>query len=1379
METQLDNRVMYHSKQGCLKGTAINNVPTMDLQKEESIRLNIKPEETSMISQERIHTPSRRRRRSQDEDDSISRLFDIDQPRTIREWLQYTNQIMVHASARMRSGVVKIGRSQDVILVLDTSERMTEYFQKLKSAALQYVYGIKHQFECTGIENGIGLAIFGRQTRLIQEATSDYDLILELLGGVRYSNDTAMQANMIVFTDGSSEQDRPFVDLDDNHVFSFGNLRVKPDANGVIDMIASTITKIFYVPVGKNHHNILLSISIASEIRYSNNHSREVIRRKIAEKSSFDDRHNDCLDMVQDFINPLKFENKQGNYVELKCNTLQLGDRVRRGPDWIYNNQDLDLPGTVVGQGLGDWIWVEWDHGRRLGYVFDEEMNIYQIRKVNEARILVNEMIAVGCRVIRGHDWKYGDYDGGDGSLGTVLEVKDEGKVIVRWDRTKKGVFKMGYKGLFEVRLCDDFVNNENTSRNINPNEHSFARHHINQNMDTNEDDPLDYVIPIYSDISDRLNNNALNFRYIIHFPRMIQENTQNKTEIQVRRKDVEKGVDSLATHCDLNSTKLNEIKELVFTLSKDVNNITETVRHIKESYIERTIEKGKKSENIKDRLENVSVSSTVSRKTGCLPNDGCISSPKIVKSFSSNDVEKYRQFETITTDKSNAYIRHADGGPCVDDNLDIDTLSEKNAFQSTNIFVSDKSDTNCQNDKLDLNGGKVEEKTEDDQIQTLSKSNGKMSRNDLGFKSLSTEWLYDNRVSFHSKGFEGTNCSPVSDVKKTVSNKPNIQQHSDFPDARSQFQSHRRLAGSRRRRNTGFLNVDSSDNSNMGLDTTIQPKTIHDWLKHHHHVCEHAKYRLRSGTVRRTGVRYVTLVLDISERLRGRKFEVMKKAAVEYVEGVKQVWLTTGLGENIGLAVFGEKNQLIHECTSELDLILRSIDELEPCGDAPAIGGLLMGMAGVMTGPRGSIGDFPLQGHIIIFTDSGSEGNTSSSNHAGVESVVHTVVESQTKVFYVQIGKDQKNAILERVVKETSGRIVDTREMQRLVLMTKIMILASRIATGIMHSSDQSKESIKQQIKEQSGSDDPYNDCLDMVLEFVNPLSVEKKRGNYTELTCRSLQLGDRVRRGPDWHYGNQDKHMAGTVIGEQSHGIARVQWDNGDTNIYMQCDETNTYNLRKVDEPRILVDEMIAVGCRVVRGPDWKFGNRDGGTGSSGTVLDVRPEGKVVVRWDSKRTGLYKMGHNGRFEIKVHGAPVRRRSKRNEHRSEYKSQHTSDSESENETLRPKFRTTRADVTQELTDYVIPIYSDATVSAIWEYQEGSVWKKYPNDINVKIEKAYQRKKTGKTIIEMDRTTIQVIRQKNPSAEKIKLGDNKENMSAENGKLIYIKLYTL
>ncbi|XP_052100437.1 uncharacterized protein LOC127734546 isoform X2 [Mytilus californianus] len=571
MKKQHDNRVSYHIKQECFKGAITNNVPTMDLQKVESFRLNIKPEETSMISQERFSTPRRRGRRSQDEDG----LFDIDQPRTIREWIQYTNHIIDHASARMRSGLVKIGRSLDVILVLDTSERIAGYFQKLKSIALQYVYGIKQQFERTGIDNGIGIAIFGRQTRLIQEATNDYDLILELLGkirpegdghiiggllmglagvvscGVGYSHDTALQPHVIVFTNGSSEQNMPSVDFDDNLVVTFGNLRVKPDVNGVIDMIACTTTKIFYVPVGGNYHNITLekavrttngklipddeiirltlmskvlkmAMDVASEIRYSNNHSREVIRRKIVDTHNISDRYDDCLDMVQDFINPLKLANKQGKYVELKCYTLKLGDRVRRGPDWIYSDQDLDLPGTVVGQDL--------------------------------------------C----GHDWKYGDFDGGEGSLGTVLEVKDKSKVVVRWDRTNKGIFKIGFNGLFEVKLCDDFVNKENTRRHIKPSNHSLTRQQNRHNLDTIDDDLLDCVIT-YSDIlvsaiweyrkssewtqypsginttiekayQRKQTGNIIiemdRTKYIIHFPKMIQENPQNKTEIQIRRKD-------------------------------------------------------------------------------------------------------------------------------------------------------------------------------------------------------------------------------------------------------------------------------------------------------------------------------------------------------------------------------------------------------------------------------------------------------------------------------------------------------------------------------------------------------------------------------------------------------------------------------------------------------------------------------------------------------------------------------------------------------------------------------------------------------------------------------------------------------------------------
>ncbi|XP_052100433.1 uncharacterized protein LOC127734545 [Mytilus californianus] len=852
--------------------------------------------------------------------------------------------------------------------------------------------------------------------------------------------------------------------------------------------------------------------------------------------------------------------------------------------------------------------------------------------------------------------------------------------------------------------------------------------------------------------------------------------------QMEQQFKNIEKGVDSLTTHCDNNSTRLIEIKEMVLTLSQGVTGLTETVRNLKESSFGRTVANGKILEAIKKDLENVSVCSTVCKNTDCLTTDECISSVVSVTSRSSNDLETCTPHETNTT--GDKYIRHIERNASNDDNLEVKTQSEKQAIQDDSISVSVIKEIKCQNDTLEVNDRKLGQESK---VVPIKNPKAKLCRNDFGYKSLSTERLYDNRVSFHSKWscFAGTNCFPVAGFHTDVPFGTNIKQHhSSSHDTRPKLKAHiNRLSGNRRRRNTSFLNVDSADESDSitAMDTTGQPKTTPDWLKHYHLVCEHANCRLQTGTVRRSSGRYVTLVLDISERMKGHNFEIMKKAAVEYIEGVKQVSLTMGMEENIGLAVFGGHNQLIHECTDDLDLVLESIGKLQTSGSASALGGLLMGMAGVMTGPFGGIGDFPLQGHIIIFSDGGSEGNTSSfsqassgidlnsllnsgglslsisstgismgsllddidiCDYAGTKSVIDKTVKSQTKVFYVPVGNNQKNAILERVVKETNGKMIQTSEMYRLVRMTQVIMLATNIASDIMYSADQSKECINKKIKERSRFDDPYNDCLDIVQEFINPLIMEKKRGNFTELTCRSLQLGDRVRRGPDWSHGNQDSHMAGTVVGQQSHGVIRVKWDSGDTNIYMQCDETNTYDLRKVDEPRILVDEMIAVGCRVVRGHDWKFGDTDGGHGSVGTVINVKQEGKVVVRWDSKRTGLYKMGHNGQFEIRVHDAALR--SKRPEPRSGYNSPHTSDSESENKTRRPKSSTIKDNKTQDPTDYVIPIYSDSTVSAIWEYQEGSEWKKYPNEINVKIEKAYQRKQTGKIIIEMDRTTYQI-----------------------------------
>ena len=57
-------------------------------------------------------------------------------------------------------------------------------------------------------------------------------------------------------------------------------------------------------------------------------------------------------------------------------------------------------------------------------------------------------------RVVRGPSWKWGNQDGGEGSVGTVCKVKDNGWVEVKWDESSvKNSYRMGEDGAQDLEL--------------------------------------------------------------------------------------------------------------------------------------------------------------------------------------------------------------------------------------------------------------------------------------------------------------------------------------------------------------------------------------------------------------------------------------------------------------------------------------------------------------------------------------------------------------------------------------------------------------------------------------------------------------------------------------------------------------------------------------------------------------------------------------------------------------------------------------------------------------------------------------------------------------------------------------------------------------
>ena len=68
----------------------------------------------------------------------------------------------------------------------------------------------------------------------------------------------------------------------------------------------------------------------------------------------------------------------------------------------------------------------------------------------------------------------------------------------------------------------------------------------------------------------------------------------------------------------------------------------------------------------------------------------------------------------------------------------------------------------------------------------------------------------------------------------------------------------------------------------------------------------------------------------------------------------------------------------------------------------------------------------------------------------------------------------------------------------------------------------------------------------------------------------------------------------------------------------------------------------ENVEKGLRVVRGPDWIWGDQDGGEGGVGTIVGIGGDGDihdgtVVVYWDTGKLANYRAGYDRKYDLLV----------------------------------------------------------------------------------------------------------------------------------------------
>nr|XP_034301900.1 E3 ubiquitin-protein ligase HERC2 isoform X4 [Crassostrea gigas] len=67
-----------------------------------------------------------------------------------------------------------------------------------------------------------------------------------------------------------------------------------------------------------------------------------------------------------------------------------------------------------------------------------------------------------------------------------------------------------------------------------------------------------------------------------------------------------------------------------------------------------------------------------------------------------------------------------------------------------------------------------------------------------------------------------------------------------------------------------------------------------------------------------------------------------------------------------------------------------------------------------------------------------------------------------------------------------------------------------------------------------------------------------------------------------------------------------------------------------------------MMKIGTRVMRGVDWKWGDQDGPAPSLGRVIgELGDDGWIRVHWDTGSTNSYRMGKEGKYDLKLAEAP------------------------------------------------------------------------------------------------------------------------------------------
>ncbi|XP_045216420.2 uncharacterized protein LOC123566429 [Mercenaria mercenaria] len=440
--------------------------------------------------------------------------------------------------------------------------------------------------------------------------------------------------------------------------------------------------------------------------------------------------------------------------------------------------------------------------------------------------------------------------------------------------------------------------------------------------------------------------------------------------------------------------------------------------------------------------------------------------------------------------------------------------------------------------------------------------------------------------------------------------------------------------------------------------------------------VLEEEKTKCLNSTKIPPTYRCTVLCVDVSASMQGLPWQQVKDFIPEFLTGLEKKKQAEKIEEYVAMVTFGYKTRIVSQPAKNYTQLSKDLNSLRPEGNSPLLPGI--GLSLLIQTVRKELGqshcklqDIILRHRIILLSD----GRPSPLSLVCTSDDIPDLVQQEacqeletslrdwklpskhTHIDCVPVGENPNTDLLESVCKATDGRIVSLSDVQTLVNSTHNHYIAAQVSKQMfqMKTDQLDVHMFKSLVLSLYPSSTPA-DIAEMValveaahsrvvarqLDSSDSMSTASEDDVHFEPTdLRELpKIGTRVVLGPD--VSGRLLSLApgkGTITGHsrKHRGKVFVQWENG-ANTLCNCGFKDKFEIfPEDDKDQHKIDNTIKVGFKVRRGPDWRYGNQDGGGDQIGTVYKIKTGGVVCVRWPNGYRHKYRYNRCGVFDVLI----------------------------------------------------------------------------------------------------------------------------------------------